>query len=324
MVLPSEAQADELGLYSFEKEFSGEASDSGGSKKGLWIGMAAAGILAVAAGGWYFYKQRPIQQTAAAATTPAPNTQPTQPVAQSVIPTAASPAPNATTNPASSNKPDANATVSNAQPPAATASSNAGSGEKVNPRAGQSARDTMRDTVKDTVRTVPAAENEVVLRTVEPVQKKPGFGKVRLATPKVNRATAPQENGLPEPTLSVSDAGVNADALGSGLAIANGRQPAAPESPLPVGGDVKPAKLTSSVSPIYPTLARSQHVSGDVKIDALIDANGRVTSMKVIAGPTLLHQSAMDALRQWKYQPATLDGRPVPMHLTVTLQFRLQ
>ena len=59
-------------------------------------------------------------------------------------------------------------------------------------------------------------------------------------------------------------------------------------------------------------------------MDALIDANGRVTTMKIVSGPTLLHQAAMDALRQWKYQAATLDGKTVPMHLTVTLQFRLQ
>jgi protein TonB len=71
-------------------------------------------------------------------------------------------------------------------------------------------------------------------------------------------------------------------------------------------------------------LARNQHISGDVRIDALIDANGHVTTMKVVSGPTLLHQAAMDALRQWKYQPATLNGNTVPMHLTVTIQFRLQ
>jgi protein TonB len=59
-------------------------------------------------------------------------------------------------------------------------------------------------------------------------------------------------------------------------------------------------------------------------VDALVDATGHVSSMHVVSGPALLHQAAMDALRQWKYQPATLDGKPVPMHLAVTLQFRLQ
>ena len=110
----------------------------------------------------------------------------------------------------------------------------------------------------------------------------------------------------------------------AGLAPGSGKQPAVPEAPLPIGGDVKSAKLISSVSPTYPLLAKNQHISGDVLIDALIDANGHVTTMKVISGPTLLHQSAMAALRLWKYQPASLDGKPVPMHLTVTLQFRLQ
>jgi len=71
-------------------------------------------------------------------------------------------------------------------------------------------------------------------------------------------------------------------------------------------------------------LAKSQHVSGNVLVDALIDDTGRVTSMSVVSGPTLLHQAAMDALKQWKYQPASLDGKPVPMHLTVTIRFRLQ
>jgi protein TonB len=78
------------------------------------------------------------------------------------------------------------------------------------------------------------------------------------------------------------------------------------------------------VPPDYPALAKAQHVSGGVTIDALIDSNGRVTKMKVLSGPTLLEQAAMDALRQWKYEPATLDGKAVPMHLTVTVQFRLQ
>src|SRR5207302_10755759 len=107
-------------------------------------------------------------------------------------------------------------------------------------------------------------------------------------------------------------------ALNTGIAVNN-----QPSAPLPVGGDVKQAKLISSVPPVYPTLAKNQHVSGNVTVDALIDASVRVTTMKVVSGPTLLQQPAMDALKQWKYQPASLDGKPVAMHLTVTVQFRL-
>jgi protein TonB len=103
--------------------------------------------------------------------------------------------------------------------------------------------------------------------------------------------------------------------------LGKGNQPSAPP---PVGGNVKPARLLSSVAPIYPQLARNQRVSGDVTIDASIDQNGRVSGTKVISGPALLHQAAIEAVRQWKYQAATLNGQPVAMHLTVTLQFKVQ
>ena len=93
---------------------------------------------------------------------------------------------------------------------------------------------------------------------------------------------------------------------------------------MPVGGDVKPAKLIKSVPPVYPAMARSQHVSGNVQIDALIDADGNVSAMKVLSGPALLRQAALESLKQWRYQAAVLDGNPTSMHLTVVIQFRAQ
>ena len=58
-------------------------------------------------------------------------------------------------------------------------------------------------------------------------------------------------------------------------------------------------------------------------VDALIDATGKVTSVKLISGPVLLQQAALETVRQWKYEPARLDGQAVAMHLTVTVKFRL-
>jgi protein TonB len=69
-------------------------------------------------------------------------------------------------------------------------------------------------------------------------------------------------------------------------------------------------------------LAKNQHVEGDVQVDAVIDVNGRVTAAKAVSGPVLLQQAAVDALRQWKYRPATRNGKPLPMHLSVTIRFR--
>src|SRR5713101_4616385 len=90
-----------------------------------------------------------------------------------------------------------------------------------------------------------------------------------------------------------------------------------------VGGEVQVARLIKSVPPTYPVLAKSNHVAGDVTMDALVDPAGNVTDVKVISGPTLLQEAAMAALRQWKYEPARLDGRPVSFHLNVTVKFRI-
>jgi TonB family protein len=91
-----------------------------------------------------------------------------------------------------------------------------------------------------------------------------------------------------------------------------------------VGGDVKPAQLLKSVPPVYPAVAKAQRVAGDVKLDALIDASGSVTATKILSGSPLLHQAAAAAVKQWKYQPAMLNGEATSMHLTVTVHFRLQ
>lgn len=92
----------------------------------------------------------------------------------------------------------------------------------------------------------------------------------------------------------------------------------------PVGGQVQVARLLKSVPPVYPPMARTNHVSGDVILDALIDANGNVTELKVVSGPPILRQAAADAVWHWKYDPARLNGRPVPIHLDVTVKFRFE
>jgi protein TonB len=172
---------------------------------------------------------------------------------------------------------------------------------------------------------IPKASTNDDIAIVEPEITRPSLGKVRLAKPKVDRSAKVQANGDIAPTLeNNSDAiSLGDNALGANFA-GSSNQPAAPAAPVAVGGDVKPARLISSVPPAYPTLAKAQSVAGDVRVDALIDATGRVTTMKIVSGPSLLRQAAMDALRQWKYQAARLDGKPVAMHLTVTIQFRLQ
>ena len=169
---------------------------------------------------------------------------------------------------------------------------------------------------------VPAAKNPSTATHSAPVIEapaKPTVGEVHLATPILNRPEESQSGNDAEPTIE-SNQSSNTDPL-AGLAAGHGKEPTAP---LPIGGDVKQARLLKSVPPIYPSTARAQHVSGAVKIDALIDANGNVSSVTIISGPGMLHQAALQAVRQWKYEPAQLDGKPTPVHLTVTVQFHGQ
>lgn len=294
---------------------------SGGSGRGVLYGAIAAGVLLAAGGVWYFLQPSNAARGTSApavsapsspsnATTSTPSV--TQPATQPVQPVSQPPAQSSTAAPSA-------VSSSNSTPASSVPSSNA-SGVK------SAANGQPAPVIRDNTRgaAIPAAATERISRpTAEPEPKKPALGQVHLASPTVNRIAAAQDEGAEAPSISSGNANGLAGGIGSGLA-GNAKQPAAPEAPLPIGGDVKTAKLISSVPPIYPGIAKSQRVSGDVRVDALIDVNGRVTTMKVISGPTLLHQAAMDALRQWKYQPAMLDGKAVPMHLNVTLQFRLQ
>ena len=59
-------------------------------------------------------------------------------------------------------------------------------------------------------------------------------------------------------------------------------------------------------------------------IDVLVDATGKVKDMKVISGPALLIQPAIEALRGWKYQPARLNDQPIEIHTTVKIDFSLR
>ena len=168
----------------------------------------------------------------------------------------------------------------------------------------------------------PAPSPTLSLRNATPVEesKKPALGDVRLATPVIRHGKATTAPGESEPSIDVRETESTGAPL-SGLGVSHSSPPAAP---IPIGGDVKPAKLLKSVQPVYPQMARTQHVSGNVQIDALIDADGNVSAMKVLSGPALLREAALQSLKQWKYQPAELDGKPTSMHLTVVLQFRSQ
>jgi protein TonB len=100
--------------------------------------------------------------------------------------------------------------------------------------------------------------------------------------------------------------------------------PPPPQAPVRVGGNIKPPTKTKDVLPIYPPIAQSARVSGVVIIEATIGVDGSVTDARVIRPVALLDQAALDAVRQWKFSPTTLNGVAVPVIMTVTVNFTLR
>lgn len=296
------------------------SADVKAPRGGKWIsiGAIAAGIALATAGATWYLRQSasPVANvdatTSSALGTPSANL----PVAPGPSSADSSSAPNTYPKEDSSPEPKASPSGSDLR----AVSSPSSSAAKMQPAS-------ILEHVSQPAASVDASQTpSASAEETEPEDKRPSLGRVRLAKPKVGRNTRATLNADVAPTLeSDSEQPPSSDSpLSSGLLAGNSNQPAAPAPVLPAGGDVVTARLISSVPPTYPAIARTQHISGDVRVDALIGANGRVSSMKIVSGPTILHQAAMDALRQWKYQPATLDGKPVAMHLTVTIQFRLQ
>ena len=77
-------------------------------------------------------------------------------------------------------------------------------------------------------------------------------------------------------------------------------------------------------SPTYTELARRSRIEGIVVLRAVIDARGTVVSAEILRGlPMGLSEAALDAVRQWRYEPATLRGRPVAVTFTLTVRFEL-
>jgi periplasmic protein TonB len=95
------------------------------------------------------------------------------------------------------------------------------------------------------------------------------------------------------------------------------------QSRIRVGGNVTAAKVLNRVNPVYPPLARQTRISGTVRLHAIIAKDGTVQQLEVMSGHPLLVQAALDAVRQWRYQPTLLNGEPVEVDTTVDVIFSL-
>ena len=85
-----------------------------------------------------------------------------------------------------------------------------------------------------------------------------------------------------------------------------------------------PALLIHRVEPVYPPLAKQTHREGRVELRAIIGTDGRIRSLQIVAGDPLFEQSAVEAVRQWRYKPTILNGQPVEIDTSIMVIYSMQ
>ena len=146
-------------------------------------------------------------------------------------------------------------------------------------------------------------------------------------------APGPQQNTPPQPGAPQQQPGTDPTtpnavpgappAFVPGIGAGNDR-PSAPPRVIRISGGVMAGNIVSKVDPIYPADARADHVGGTVVMNARVSKDGRVENLAVVSGPHELQAAAVDAVKQWVYRPYLLNGRPVDVMTTITVNFNLR
>ena len=123
---------------------------------------------------------------------------------------------------------------------------------------------------------------------------------------------------------SVVPGAIFGDAAGDrGATITPPPPPPPPRTPVRVGGDVLAPTKVHHVAPEYPRMARDAKIQGVVIIQATIGVDGRVVEAEVLRPIPFLGEAALAAVRQWRFTTPQLNGKPIPVIMTVTVNFRL-
>ena len=177
----------------------------------------------------------------------------------------------------------------------------------------------------------PRAEerNDKKIYVVEQVRFKPPVVEKREIPPKrIKRQPVPDPTPddpepirMEEPTVDLEVPDVDTDFL----AIPDAPPEPDPEPIRRPGGDVQEPVKIHAPRPLYTEIARRARIEGKVFLEAIIDREGNVADLKVLKGlPMGLTEETVKAVRQWKFKPATLHGKPVDVYFTLTVNFQLQ
>ena len=97
-----------------------------------------------------------------------------------------------------------------------------------------------------------------------------------------------------------------------------------PGEPFRIGDGIRPPARVVDVAPVYPPEAREARVQGVVILEVTLSRTGEVSDVEVVRSTPLLDEAAVAAVRQWRYEPTLVDGEPVSVLMTVTMNFALR
>ena len=171
------------------------------------------------------------------------------------------------------------------------------------------------------------------VRVVKVVQTDILNGQLRTPTKIPEKVAMIKEEAAPPPMTTAGviggvPGGVPGGSLGGVMGGIIGNTPVAvPKVAMPtrvrVSAGVQQGNLISQVRPTYPAIAKSARIQGAVVLQAEISKQGTIENLRVISGHPMLVQNALDAVKQWRYKPYLLNGEPVPVETTITVNFTL-
>ena len=184
----------------------------------------------------------------------------------------------------------------------------------------------------------PYRATEFVLVRPELPQPPPPIRAARPDTPPVSPDAAPltEPEGIrAEPIVDPPDSpgfdcgasplGIEfGDIVGGDPVPAPPPPPTRPREPVRVGGLIQPPTRLVHVNPVYPPLALAARREGIVILEALIAEDGSIRDVKLLRPAPLFEESAIAAVRRWRFSPTLLNGEPVPLVMTVTVSFTLE
>jgi protein TonB len=182
---------------------------------------------------------------------------------------------------------------------------------------------------------IPVGVRVQIERPVLPPPRRPSGGGVAVAPfprPQPAEPTAVSDAPLIDspfdPLCCGVDEGQPGEDPGVGVGPGTGLLSIGAASPPPplvrAGGEIRPPRKVAGADPVYPPLAKNAGIQGIVILECTIGPDGRVSGIRVLRSHPLLERAAIAAVEGWSYTPTLLNGVPVSVLMTVTVDFRLR